>query len=111
VGDITIYQESDAFVFVLLQKRDVNTGLWVPESNAQNVTFEVFDPDGVSIGERAFGSGVEYVGVVGVDGEDWGKYRAMYHFPEPGVYEAQVRCTGQGGGQTASRDAIPVENL
>jgi hypothetical protein len=111
VAGVTIYQESDAFVFVLLQKRNIDTDVWEPEDDADSVVIEVFDPNGDSIGSKDLTSGVTYVGDVEAEGYTWGKYRASFHFEEPGVYESQARCVGQGGGQVASRDDIPVENL
>jgi hypothetical protein len=105
-----IYEGSDSYVSAFLRKRDVS-GNWVPDAAAQSVVLEVFDPDGVSIGSKNLTSGVSYVGNVTVDGEEWAKYRAQFHFANPGIYEAHARITGQGGGQISSRDAIPVENL
>lgn len=110
MAEIRIYEESDAYVYVLLQRRGLSE-VFEPETDAQSVVFEVFDPDGVSIGVKDLDTGAAFVGTVEVDGETWGKYRAQFHFSSPGIYEAQARSTGQGGGQVSSRDAIPIENL
>lgn len=111
MAELRIHEESDAYVFVLLQGQDPNTGTWAAETGASTVDFEVFDPDGVSLGVKGLGSGATYEGVVEEDGQSWGKYRALFHFSDPGIYKSVIRVEGAGGGRVSSNDTIPVEEL
>lgn len=111
LADILVYEDSDLFVFVLLQKQDEASGDWIPENGAVKVDIEVFDPDGVSLGTKSLGGEVEGMGTVVIDGESYGKYRAPFHFAAPGVYRSVSRCEGSGGAKITTRDMVPVDSL
>lgn len=111
MADIRVYEDSDLFVFVLLQKED-ESGDWVAETNAVKVDIEVFDPEGVTLGTKSLGGEVENLGAfTDEDGEIWGKYRAPFHFAIPGVYRSVSRCEGSGGAKVTTRDMVPVDSL
>jgi len=107
MAEVVIHEESDAYVTVTLE-REVESPpgnwVWLPEEDASQVDFEVFDPEGTSLGVKGLGDGASHVG--------GGKYRALYHFPSGGIYRTTVRCVGQGGtGRVTASEDLPVESL